>query len=101
MILPTYSATGKLAPPDSNYDVSRGPFVFPDHWFGIKFNHQHEIVKMILKANEYRHCTLGGIKYEKSQNLKTSFTAERINTCKICVDVNLEGIQVCLKKYFH
>ncbi|KAH9444941.1 hypothetical protein Pst134EB_025193 [Puccinia striiformis f. sp. tritici] len=58
MFLPTYSATGKLAPPDSNYDVSGGPFVFPDHPFGIKFNHQHGIVKMIWKANEYRHCTL-------------------------------------------
>ncbi|KAI9614402.1 hypothetical protein H4Q26_009553 [Puccinia striiformis f. sp. tritici PST-130] len=58
MFLPTYSATGKLAPPDSNYNVSGGPFVFPDHQFGIKFDHQHGIVKMIWKANEYRHCTL-------------------------------------------
>ncbi|KAH9448081.1 hypothetical protein Pst134EB_022068 [Puccinia striiformis f. sp. tritici] len=58
MFLPTYSATGKLAGPDSNYDVSGGPFVFPDHQFGIKFNHQHGIVKMIWKANKYRHCTL-------------------------------------------
>ncbi|KAI7934376.1 hypothetical protein MJO28_017093 [Puccinia striiformis f. sp. tritici] len=58
MFLPTYSATGKLAPPGTNYNVSGGPFVFPDHKFGIKFNHQHGIVKMIWKANQYRHCTL-------------------------------------------
>ncbi|KAI9629023.1 hypothetical protein KEM48_011213 [Puccinia striiformis f. sp. tritici PST-130] len=38
MFLPTYSAT--------------------DHKFGIKFDHQHGIVEMIWKANQYRHCTL-------------------------------------------
>ncbi|KAI9628829.1 hypothetical protein KEM48_011366 [Puccinia striiformis f. sp. tritici PST-130] len=58
MFLPTYSATGKLAPPDSNYNVSGGPFVFPDHKFGIKFDHQHGIVEMIWKANQYRHYKL-------------------------------------------
>ena len=58
LFLPTYSATGKLAPPDSGYDVKGGPFVFPDHKLGINFDHQHGIVKMVWQAKKYKHCTL-------------------------------------------
>ncbi|KNZ44312.1 hypothetical protein VP01_929g4 [Puccinia sorghi] len=33
------------------YDVTSGPFRFPDHKFGTEFDHQHGIFKMIWKAN--------------------------------------------------
>ncbi|KNZ51848.1 hypothetical protein VP01_3787g2 [Puccinia sorghi] len=31
---------------------------FPDHKLGIKFDHQHGIVKMVWKSNKYKNCTL-------------------------------------------
>jgi hypothetical protein len=58
LFLPTYSSDGRLAPPESGYDITGGKFVFPDHAIGINFDHQHAIVKMIWKANKYKHCTL-------------------------------------------
>ncbi|KNF01992.1 hypothetical protein PSTG_04816 [Puccinia striiformis f. sp. tritici PST-78] len=58
LFLPTFSDTGALAPPNSGYDITSGPFVFPDHKIGINFDYQHGIVKMIWKANRYTHCTL-------------------------------------------
>ncbi|KNZ47411.1 hypothetical protein VP01_6410g1 [Puccinia sorghi] len=42
----------------SEYDVTSSPFLFPDHKFGIDFDHQHGIVKMIWQANKYTHCVL-------------------------------------------
>ncbi|PLW21526.1 hypothetical protein PCASD_22216 [Puccinia coronata f. sp. avenae] len=53
MFLPTFSADGTLASSSSGYDLSSGPFVFPDHKFGINFDHQHGIGSKRL---------LGGIK---------------------------------------
>ncbi|KAA1065179.1 hypothetical protein PGT21_030707 [Puccinia graminis f. sp. tritici] len=58
MFIPIYSATGKLAGPDSGYDLKGGPFVFPSFHTGISFDKQHGIVRMIWQANKYRHCTL-------------------------------------------
>ncbi|KNZ45291.1 hypothetical protein VP01_828g1, partial [Puccinia sorghi] len=58
LFLPTFSADGKLAPPSSGYNISSGPFIFPDHQFGIDFSHQKGVVKMIWQANKYKHCTM-------------------------------------------
>ncbi|KNZ62075.1 hypothetical protein VP01_1316g2, partial [Puccinia sorghi] len=40
------------------FEVNSCPFLFPDHKFGIEFDHQNGIVKMIWQANKYRHCTI-------------------------------------------
>ncbi|KAI9622275.1 hypothetical protein H4Q26_015313 [Puccinia striiformis f. sp. tritici PST-130] len=58
LFLPTSLRTGRLASPNSSYDITSGPFIFPDHKVGINFEHQHGIVKMIWQANKYKHCTL-------------------------------------------
>jgi hypothetical protein len=58
MFLPTFTSDGTIASPSSGYDISSGPFVFPDHKFGINFDHQHGIVKMIWQANRYKHGTM-------------------------------------------
>ncbi|KNZ44653.1 hypothetical protein VP01_8958g1 [Puccinia sorghi] len=47
LFLPNYSATGTLAPPDSGYEVTGGPFIFPDHKLGINFDFQNGIVNMV------------------------------------------------------
>ena len=57
LFLPTCSSDGTLVD-GSEYDVTSGPFLFPDHKFGINFDHQHGIVKMIWQANKYTHCTM-------------------------------------------
>jgi hypothetical protein len=62
MFIPTVSSDGSLALDPSTYDISSVPFVFPDHKFGINFEHQHGIVKMIWQANQYKHCTMPSTK---------------------------------------
>jgi len=57
LFLPTRSSDGTLVD-DSEFDITSGPFLFPDHKFGIDFDHQHGIVKMIWQANKYTHCTM-------------------------------------------
>ena len=57
LFLPTRSSDGTLVD-GAEYDVTSGPFLFPDHKFGIDFDHQHGIVKMIWQANKYTHCTM-------------------------------------------
>ena len=57
LFLPTRSSDGTLVD-GGEYDVTSGPFLFPDHKFGIDFDHQHGIVKMIWQANKYTHCTM-------------------------------------------
>ncbi|KNZ49483.1 hypothetical protein VP01_4990g1, partial [Puccinia sorghi] len=42
----------------SGYDVTTVPFFFPDHKFGIEFDPQNGIFKMIWQANKYTHCTM-------------------------------------------
>jgi hypothetical protein len=58
MWVPTHSADGRLVCDPSTYDISSGPFVFPDYQFGINFDHQFGVVKMIWKANHVKHCTM-------------------------------------------
>ena len=57
LFLPTCSSDGTLVD-DSKFDITSGPFLFPYHKFGIDFDHQHGIVKMIWQANKYTHCTM-------------------------------------------
>ncbi|KNZ64386.1 hypothetical protein VP01_1035g1 [Puccinia sorghi] len=57
LFLPTCSSDGTLVD-GSEYDDTSGPLLFPDHKFGIKFYHQHGIVKMIWQANKYTQCTM-------------------------------------------
>ncbi|KNZ54155.1 hypothetical protein VP01_3027g4 [Puccinia sorghi] len=52
LFLSTCSSNGTLVN-GSEYDVTSGPFLFPDHKFGIDFDHQHGIFKMIWQANKY------------------------------------------------
>ncbi|KNZ48000.1 hypothetical protein VP01_5981g1, partial [Puccinia sorghi] len=39
----------------SEYDVTSGPFLFPDHKLGIDFDHLHGILKMIWHSNKDFH----------------------------------------------
>ncbi|KAI7949936.1 hypothetical protein MJO28_008757 [Puccinia striiformis f. sp. tritici] len=50
LFLPTHSEDGRLVSSTDKYDVSSGPFIFPDYKFGIEFN-KNSIVKMIWQAN--------------------------------------------------
>jgi hypothetical protein len=56
LFIPTCLSDGSLAD-SSEYDVTSGPFIVPDHQFGINFDAQHGIVKMVWQANRYTHCT--------------------------------------------
>jgi hypothetical protein len=58
MFLPTLSLDGSLITKPSTYDISSGPFVFPDHKIGIDFDQQFGVVKMAWQANKIKHCTL-------------------------------------------
>ena len=58
LFLPTYSSDGRLAPPESGYDITGGKFCFADYATGINFDYQHGVVKIIWQANKYKHCTL-------------------------------------------
>ncbi|EFP84133.2 uncharacterized protein PGTG_10511 [Puccinia graminis f. sp. tritici CRL 75-36-700-3] len=55
MFLPTHTKDGSLATDEDSYDITSGPFIFPDHKFGINFDHQFGLVKMIWQANKYKH----------------------------------------------
>ncbi|KNZ50844.1 hypothetical protein VP01_4210g2 [Puccinia sorghi] len=47
----------KPPPPHGfEYDVTSGLFLFHDNEFGIDFDYQHGILKMIWKAKKYTHC---------------------------------------------
>ncbi|KAA1119650.1 hypothetical protein PGT21_030936 [Puccinia graminis f. sp. tritici] len=53
MFLPTHTKDGSLATNEDSYDITSGPFIFPDHKFGINFDHQFGVVKMIWQANSW------------------------------------------------
>ena len=75
LFIPTRSSDGTLVD-DSEYDIKSGPFIFPDHRFGIDFDHQHGIVKMIWQANRYSHCTMP---HSSSQNFTRLGLSVQIN----------------------
>jgi len=75
LFIPTRSSDGTLVD-DSEYDIKSGPFIFPDHRFGIDFDHQHGIVKMIWQANKYSHCTMP---HSSSQNFTRLGLSVQIN----------------------
>jgi hypothetical protein len=58
IFLPTLSSDGSLISDASAYNVSLGPFVFPDHKIGTDFDGQFGVVKMVWRANQVKHCTM-------------------------------------------
>ena len=58
MFIPTRTHDGSLILNQDEYDITSGPFIFPDHKFGIDFDHQFGLVKMLWQANKYTHCTM-------------------------------------------
>jgi hypothetical protein len=58
LFLPHNKVDGTLANPNSGYDVSGGPFVFPGYRFGIDFSKHKGIVKLLWTSKTVQHCTL-------------------------------------------
>lgn len=83
MFLPTFTSDGTLASASAGYDLTSGPFVFPDHKFGINFDHQHGVVKMIWQANRYKHCTM------------PSTTSSRFTRLAMSCQINLRLVNAC------
>jgi len=95
--LPTLSSDGSLT--DSpDYDITSGPFIFPDHKIGIDFDQTPGIVKMIWQANKYRHCTMP---HSPSENFTRLGMSVQINSSltATCDRIN-KGFYTDVKSYF-
>jgi hypothetical protein len=97
LFLPTRTSDYTLVD-SSDYDIKSGPFIFPDHKFGINFDHQHGIVKMIWQANKYTHCTMPHSKSSKFTRLGLSIqiNSTLANTC----DKYERGLYTDVAHYF-
>ena len=97
LFLPTRSSDGSLVD-SSEYDITSGPFIFPDHKFGINFDQQHGIVKMIWQANKYTHCTMP---HSSSQNFTRLGLSVQINaSLTAACDRYNKGFYTDVKDYF-
>ena len=97
LFLPTCSSDGSLVD-SSKYDITSGPFIFPDHKFGINFDQQHGIVKMIWQANKYTHCTMP---HSSSQNFTRLGLSVQINaSLTAACDRYNKGFYTDVKDYF-
>jgi len=97
LFLPTRSSDGSLVD-SSKYDITSGPFIFPDHKFGINFDQQHGIVKMIWQANKYTHCTMP---HSSSQNFTRLGLSVQINaSLTAACDRYNKGFYKDVKDYF-
>jgi len=95
--LPTLSSDGSLT--DSpDYDITSGPFIFPDHKFGIDFDQTPGVVNMIWQANKYRHCNMP---HSPSENFTRLGMSVQINSSltATCDRIN-KGFYTDVKSYF-
>jgi hypothetical protein len=98
LFLPSSAKDGTLVNSSLGYDVSSGQFVFPDHRFGIDFDHQHGVVKMIWQANKYTHCTMPSC--SSSQFYRLGLSVQINYSLALTCDKYMKGYYRDLANYF-
>jgi hypothetical protein len=97
LFLPTSTSDYTLVD-SSQYDITSGPFIFPDHRIGINFDHQHGIVKMIWQANKYTHCTMPHS--HSSSFTRLGLSIQINNSLAVTCSKYLKGLYIDAAHYF-
>ena len=97
LFLPTRTSDYTIVD-SSEYDITSGPFIFPDHRIGINFDHHHGIVKMIWQANRYTHCTMPHSKSSRFTRLGMSIQIN--STLALTCEKYMKGFYQNIAHYF-